>query len=81
MNESVSNDQNKAISALVALFDEIGGQWPLISRQKDIKVDLEYRLSSLILYQVQPFFQLFIEPKQSNKSQYAIHVRKLLFIR
>lgn len=74
MNETNSGNQTKAISALIDIFQTIGGQWPLISPNDEIAIDLEYRLSSLMLYQVQPFFQLFVEPVQTNKTHYAIHV-------
>lgn len=77
INETNSGDSNRALSSLIGLFATIGGQWPLLRvKQSVTHQDLEYRLSSLMLYQVKPFFQVYIEPEQSNKSgNYAIHVR------
>ncbi len=74
MNESNANDEEKAMIAFFELFDKIGGEWPLINTDEKTKINLEYRLASLFLYQVQPFFQLFITPPERNSSQYAIHV-------
>ena len=79
MNETNSNDHNKSMTTLISIFDQIGGQWPLIRGQMDeySYIDLENRLSWIMQYQVKPFFQLYIEPEQTNKSgNYAIHVRR-----
>ncbi|XP_054159527.1 endothelin-converting enzyme 1-like [Oppia nitens] len=69
-------DDDQPMAALFRVFDQIGGQWPLLSPSStnSSSIDLEHRLASLLLYQVQPLFQFFIEPHQSNKSQYAIHL-------
>jgi len=80
MNDT--NEEELIMHGLEALYDLIieltGNEWPILlgpdqsAPFKDI--NFTHQLALLYLYQVQPFFQIFVAPHK-NSSSYALHVR------
>ena len=130
INNYEIRDEDRAVSELLNLLEQTGGQWSLLkgngnntfgndnstnrndkfdndfykgsdgnamisddiaigkingfpgdaeghSENDQIKMDqydLEYRLASLFMYQVHPFFQLFVTAQEKNASNYSFYV-------
>lgn len=83
MNETTANDEIEAVSVIVNLIESGGGRWAahqvLVtgSDQPDDRMDLETRLYSSFMNQVQSVFHFYIAPPEKNSTGYAFHVSVL----
>lgn len=71
-----------SVEALFSLIIElIGTEWPILSTEEEYtsaEMPLEHKLALISLYQVQPFFQIYVTSNR-NSSSYALHVSDPLF--
>ena len=75
------NDPIESLSELI--IELIGSHWPLVPSEESAILpasgsgsnSFEYKLALLFLYQVHPFFQVYVI-RDKNTSTYALHVKQ-----
>lgn len=83
MNETTADDETQAVKIMSELIESSGGKWIILETLKDKKGivkklsnnrNLEKRVASSFIDQVQSIFHFYVAPPEKNSTRYALHV-------